>query len=97
MEHLELYHQLSLHFWQIIHYKKILIQYHKQSSDKYTISFNLQKRYNNITFFNTLGKINGNSALFDIPHYTYKINCPNKSSYIFNKMKWLFLIILTVL
>ena len=73
------------------------ISYTKQSSDKYTISFNLQKRYNNITFFNTLGKINGNSALFDIPHYTYKINCPNKSSYIFNKMKWLFLIILTVL
>ena len=36
-----LYHQLSLHFWQIIHYKKILIKYHIRNNLLINILFHL--------------------------------------------------------
>lgn len=69
----------------------------KLSENKYTILLSLPKKFNNITFFPTVGKIDYHSTLFDISHYIYNISCPDANSYISIKMIWLFLIILALL
>ena len=69
----------------------------KLSEKRYSILLSLPKKFNDITFFPTVGKIDYHSTLFDISHYIYNISCPDANSYISIKMIWLFLIILALL
>jgi len=68
---------------------------------KYSILLTLPKRYIKITFFPTMGKVNGKTTMIDIEHFTYNINCPDSSSNIYSyidiKISWLLLIIFVFL